>query len=137
MSVKHLLPLGPPAYTKTSTAEPAALDLAPIYLDIPMRVSFACNGLNRMRDLRDSLGEEPGALIRVRGSADGKSRLNQGGSLSATPMVCCSNRPCLTRRWMRRKTTRRKLTPNLMIAVVVGPAVPWNSWPISHSWRSG
>ena len=32
-----------------------------------------------IEDLRDALGEEPGALIRVRGSADGKSRLNPRG----------------------------------------------------------
>ena len=30
-------------------------------------------------ELREALGEEPGALIRVRGSADGKSRLNPKG----------------------------------------------------------
>ena len=38
---------------------------------------------------------------------------------------------------MRRKTTRRNLPPILTRAALVGPAVPWNSWPINHSWRSG
>ena len=32
-----------------------------------------------IEELREALGEEPGALIRVRGSADGKSRLNPRG----------------------------------------------------------
>ena len=87
--------------------------------------------------LRDALSEEPARLFPCAGVRSASQDLIRLGSWFATHMVLCSNRLCLTRRLMRRKTTRRNLTPMLMMAARVGLAGPWNSWPICHYWRSG
>ena len=89
--------------------------------------------------LREALSEGADALVPVRGSGSVSRPSSRRGSLSTTPMVCCSNPSCqMRRRWMRRKTTTRKiLTPKLIVVELVLVVVPWNSWPISHCWRSG
>ena len=85
-------------------------------------------------ELREALNEEPGALISVRGSSFGKSGLNLTRVVIRDAYGVLFKPSCPTRRWIRRKTTRRSLTPKLIVVELV--AAPWNSWLISHCWRS-
>ena len=86
--------------------------------------------------LRDALSEEPGALIPVRGSAIGKSRLNPTGFVVRDAYGVLFKSVVSDEEVDAAEDDDEESDADSDEAALVGPAVQWNSWPINHSWRS-